>query len=226
VRPLRPVRPFLPALAGRWSALAPTTTDTTTYWTQAVTIEIGRHAIVTRGAVLAEPMTGSYMPAYKVLSALEARDIVRRGFFVEGAGASQFALPGVVDRLRAAPGDDVVVLAACDPANPYGAAVDWPATLGHRPARRAGAVVVLRAGRPLCYLERGARTLLVFEGVDDDALLAGLTAIGAGVDESRFSPVTITRVDHQSVLVDAPRAALLRRAGFAPTPQGYIRRPT
>jgi len=85
--------------------------------------------------------------------------------------------------------------------------------------------VVLQAGHPICYLERGARTLVTFSGVDNEALTVGLGAIGAAVDAGRFSPVTITRIDHQSALADSVRIPLLREAGFSPTPQGFIRRP-
>jgi len=222
---LRASRPYQPALAGRWSAVQASTTDATTRWTEGAALALTRHGILTRGAIMAEPMAPSFMPTYNVLKAMEDRGLVRRGFFVEGAGASQFALPGAVDRLRETPPDETTILAACDPANPYGAAIDWPTSRGHRPARRAGAIVALRAGVPICYLERGARTLLTFEGAGDDALTAALVAVGAAVDAGRFSPVTITRIDQQAAMADSVRVPLLRKAGFSPTPQGFIRRP-
>jgi len=222
---LRVPRAYLPSLAGRWSAVRPTTTDQTTGWAQAVTAQAGRHGIVMRGAVLAEPLTPSFTPVYRILTAMEERGLVRRGYFIAGAGAAQFALPGAVDRLRDPPPDGSWVLAACDPANPYGTAVPWPSSPGHRPARRAGAMVVLRGGRLVCYLERGAHTLVTFDGISDDDLADALRAIGALVDDDRLDPVALTRVDQQSVLTDARHAALLQSAGFRPTPQGFVRRP-
>ena len=223
---LRQVRPYLPALAGRWSAVRPTASDEATRSAQAVALILTRHGVLTRGAAMSEAVAPSYSAVYQVLGAMETQGLVRRGYFVDNAGASQFALPGAVDRLRATPADDTLVLAACDPANPYGTTLDWPATRGHRPARRAGAIVVLKAGLPICFLERGARTLTTFEGVDDHNLALALDAIGAGVDAYRFSPVTITQIDQQGVLADAKRVPLLREAGFKPTPQGFIRRPS
>ena len=221
---LRAARPYVPALAGRWSAVRPTVTDATTRWAQAVTLEAGRHGIVTRSSVLAEPMTPSYTPAYKVLTAMEERGLVRRGYFIEDAGAAQFALPGAVDRLRNPPDHETVLLAACDPANPYGMVVDWPRTNGHRPARRAGAMVVLRDGRPICYLERGAHTLVTFEQATNDDLAAGLQTIGAAIDAAHLDPVALTRIDQRATFDDPTRIDLLRAARFSPTPQGFTRR--
>ena len=150
---------------------------------------------------------------------------MRRGYFIAGAGAAQFALPGAVDKLRDPPTEEHWVLAACDPANPYGTVVPWPSTTGHRPARRAGAMVVLRGGHLVCYLERGAHTLVTFDGVSDDDLMVGLGAIGTLVDDGRLDPVALTRVDQQAILTDPHHSALLQTAGFRPTPQGMIRRP-
>ena len=134
---------------------------------------LDRHGVVTRESVLAENAPGGFAGVYPVLKAMEESGEVRRGYFVAGLGAAQFALPGAVDRLRALrdarpssdDGDEPVapptVLAAADPAQPYGAALPWPDAAG-RPARQAGAYVVLADGAPAAYLERGARSLLTF----------------------------------------------------------------
>ena len=87
----------------------------------------------------------------------------RRGYFVEGLGGAQFALPGAVERLRSLPAEDgsLLLLAATDPANPYGASLPWPKLEGgRRPARAPGAYVLLRDGEPVLYVERGGRGIL------------------------------------------------------------------
>lgn len=137
-----------------------------------------RYGVVTREMALAEGAEGGFAGVYPVLKELEDRGQVRRGYFVAGLGAAQFALPGAVDRLRDErrdtamphdldPADDWVVLSAADPAQPYGAALPWPDTEG-RPSRSVGAYVVLHAGHPVVYLERGGRSLVTFRGIDDD----------------------------------------------------------
>ena len=116
--------------------------------------------------MLTENSEGGFGAAYRALSALEESGQCRRGYFVEGLGAAQFALTGAVDRLRSysrEPEDPVaLVLAACDPANPYGAALPWPEREGHRPGRKPGALVVMVGGALIFYVERGGKTLLSF----------------------------------------------------------------
>ena len=159
-RPGRLARIGPPAGAGRWSLVAPLLepVPSPTEAAHAMALQlVERHGVVTREAVLAEGVVGGYAAVYGVLKVLEERGQVRRGYFVSGLGAAQFALPGAVDRLRqvreradagsgavAAP----VVLSATDPAQPYGAAIAWPDTAGH-PARTGAAAVVLRDGVPL-----------------------------------------------------------------------------
>src|SRR6185369_5843866 len=131
-----------------------------------------RHGVLTRGAVMAEGTTGGFAAVYPVLAAMEERGAARRGYFVEGLGAAQFALPGAVDRLRGGTEHrDALVLAATDPANPYGAALPWPERVidagdgeraGHRAGRKAGALVVTVDGDLALYVERGGRTLLSY----------------------------------------------------------------
>ena len=161
-----------PAGAGRWSLVAhlldPAPTPTEMAHATALQL-LERHGVVTREAVRAEGTPGGFAGVYP--GAARARRVgrARRGWFVAGLGAAQFALPGAVDRLRAhrhPPADEpgrVVVLAATDPAQPYGAALGWPEHAGaSRPTRAAGAHVVLVDGECVAYLERGGRTLLTF----------------------------------------------------------------
>jgi ATP-dependent Lhr-like helicase len=160
-----------------------------------------------------------------VLKALEERGQVRRGYFVAGLGAAQFAVPGAVDRLRAereAPGEAPVVLAATDPAQPFGAALPWPATEG-RPARAAGALVVLADGEALAFLERGAHRLVRFPaGLEDDRWAE---AVGRLVDAGRFRSIELRTIDGLSVHEPAPEVHdALGRAGFKPAYKGWTRR--
>ena len=170
-----PMRMGPPEAAGRWSLVSEAVETALALGGGAVSDTVRRHAlanlfldrqgVVTRDGVAAEGTVGGFGAVYPVLRELEDRGRVRRGYFVEGLGGAQFALPGVVDRLRASrtdpsEGGDVVVLAATDPANPYGAALPWPAAPdGATLARAAGAHVVLRDGHPILYLERGGRSL-------------------------------------------------------------------
>jgi ATP-dependent helicase Lhr and Lhr-like helicase len=148
---------------------------------------------------------------YGVLKALEESGRVRRGYFVAGLGAAQFASPGAVDRLRSARSaedDERVVLAASDPAQPYGAALPWPETKG-RPSRSAGAYVVLVDGRPGAFLERGARSLVTF-GVDPSSWADYLASIAK---DGRVRRIELSRIDGDPA-ADSPVADALRAAGF------------
>jgi ATP-dependent Lhr-like helicase len=147
-----------------------------------------RYGVLTREMALAEGAEGGFAGVYPLLKEMEERGQVRRGYFVAGLGAAQFALPGAVDRLRDERRDSAdhdpeppLVLAACDPAQPYGAALRWPDT-GGRPSRAVGAWCVLVDGEPLAYLERGGKSLTLFPGAETDdswiAALAGLVRSG------------------------------------------------
>ena len=133
-----------PAIAGRWLAAAPLFSEATEADRARARAEIllERHGVVTRSAVRAEAVSGGFGALYGELSALELTGSARRGYFVEGLGGAQFALPGAVERLRdlREPGrePEAVVLAAADPAQPYGAALPWPARAGGRASRTAG----------------------------------------------------------------------------------------
>jgi ATP-dependent Lhr-like helicase len=153
----------------------------------------------------------------------------RRGYFVEGLGAAQFALPGAVDRMRAmadpavAAAGPAIVLAAADPANAYGAALPWPTRPdetpgGHRPGRKAGALVVLADGELVLYVERGGKTLLSW--TSDPALLdPAAAALAAAVRDGALGRLTVERADGAGVY-DSPLARALEAAGFRPTPRG------
>jgi ATP-dependent Lhr-like helicase len=142
---------------------------------------------------------------------------VRRGYFVAGLGGAQFAHPGAVERLRGfrhtaeEDGDagGPLVLAAADPAQPYGAALPWPEREG-RPARQAGAYIVLADGAPAAYLERGARTLLTF-GADPAVWVDALASL---VKDGRLKRIQLGRIDGQEASAH-PAASELRAAGFA-----------
>jgi ATP-dependent helicase Lhr and Lhr-like helicase len=224
-RPAMPSRTGPPTVAGRWWLLPEPETDATRRaHTQAETL-LDRYGVVIRGAVMAERTPGGFAAVYPVLRAFEESGRCRRGYFVEGLGAAQFALPGAVDRLRAMrPDSDVpraVVLAATDPANPYGAALPWPerageVASGHKPGRKAGALVVLVDGRLTLYVERGGRTLLSW-GEEDPR--PAVDALALAVREGALGKLTVERADGESI-VYSPLAAALEAAGFHPTPRG------
>jgi ATP-dependent Lhr-like helicase len=184
---------------------------------------LNRHGVVTRGAVQAERVPGGFAAVYGVLKAFEDAGRCRRGYFVESLGGAQFALPGAVDRMRGlsepqASDRRTHVVAATDPANPYGAALPWPEREGHRPGRKAGAVVVLVDGRLVFYVERGGRSLLSFTD-DAEALRPAADALALAVQEGLLGRLRVEKADGGSVL-DAPYARALVDAGFRPSSTG------
>ncbi len=221
----RPARgPRLPRLtqpraSGRWSLVAEMIGGGASV-TERMHAEAGvllqRHGVLTREAVVAEGWPGGFAGLYPVLRAMEESGRIRRGYFVEGLGGSQFALPGAVDRLRSLrePKGDVVALAASDPANAYGAILPWPRSDG-RMARAAGAYCVLDAGELVLYLERGGRSLLTNGEIRPEHVRA---LIGVATNAGR---VEIQRVDGSPVM-ESPIAALLREAGFASSHRGLV----
>ncbi|MGN9776718.1 ATP-dependent helicase [Micromonospora sp. H33] len=233
-----PTRSGPPTVAGRWSRLPERDTDPTRRAAALADVLLERHGVVTRGAVVAEQVTGGFAAVYPVLSALEERGAARRGYFVEGLGAAQFAVPGAVDRLRAladpadggrARGGPALVLAATDPANPYGAALPWPERVvdsgdgaapatGHRAGRKAGALVVLVAGDLVLYVERGGRTLLSFTD-DADTLAAAGKALADVVHSGALGAISVERADGEAVH-SSPLRDALTAAGFRATPRG------
>jgi ATP-dependent Lhr-like helicase len=219
-----------PSAAGRWSLVAPLLepAPTPTERSHALALQLlERHGVLTREAALAEGVEGGFAAVYPVLKALEDRGRVRRGYFVAGLGAAQFALPGAVDRLRAfrgSPGDaegTVVTLSAVDPAQPYGAALRWPDTDG-RPARVAGAHVVLADGEPVAWLDRTAHGVALFRAAADrpDWPL-GLVAL---LDRGRHRSIEVRTVDGQPVREQPDALATLHAHGWVDTYKGVVRR--
>jgi ATP-dependent Lhr-like helicase len=230
-RAVLPSRSGPPTVSGRWSLLPVSErseADRTRRLHALAGALLDRHGILIRGAVAAERVTGGFGALYPVLRAMEEAGQCRRGYFVEGLGAAQFALPGAVDRMRAmadpaASARSVIVLAAADPANAYGAALPWPARPdetpgGHRPGRKAGALVVLADGQLVLYVERGGKTLLSW--TSDQALLdPAAAALAAAVRDGALGRLTVERADGAGVY-DSPLARALEAAGFRPTPRG------
>ena len=232
-----------PVVAGRWSRLPARSTDGTRRTHALAEALLDRHGVVTKGAVMAERIVGGFAGVYPVLKAFEEAGRVRRGYFVEGLGAAQFAAPGAVDRMRALakPRDDeplwtvpvpggwdaqrrrrdearAVVLAATDPANPFGAALEWPRLEGHKPGRKAGALVVLVDGTLVLYVERGGKTLLSF--TEDESLVGpAADALALAVRDGALGKLTVEKTDGSSALT-TPLGTALENAGFHPTPRG------
>jgi ATP-dependent Lhr-like helicase len=177
-----------------------------------------------------EGAPGGFALAYKVLSGFEESGRARRGYFIETLGAAQFATGATVDRLRSftldhtqEPPREAVALAATDPANPYGAALPWPATpeeagTGHRPGRKAGALVVIVDGALTLYVERGGKSLLSFS---DDARVLDVAAraLAGLIVRGRVDKLAIETVNGGFVL-GKPLGDALSAAGFLPTPRG------
>jgi ATP-dependent Lhr-like helicase len=210
---------------GRWSLAAPlfrSAPDVTQRRRAAAELLLERYGIVTREQVLAEGLPGGFSAVYNDLAQLETLGIARRGYFVEGLGGAQFALPGAVERLRAQRDDDeaaAVVLAASDPAQAYGAALPWPEREGgRRPARTAGAYVVLAGSEPVLYLERGGRGLQVLVDPGDARLDEAFTALAGHVRAGRLRRIALEKVDGEPV-VGSPWEERLVEVGFSLGPR-------
>jgi ATP-dependent helicase Lhr and Lhr-like helicase len=228
-RPARTPRMATPTTAGRWSLLQRSSPSGADRLASEIFALLDRYGVVTRGSVLTENAEGGFGAAYRALSSLEEAGQCRRGYFVEGLGAAQFALTGAVDRLRthqrepAEPG--AVVLAACDPANPYGAGLPWPDREGHRPGRKAGALVVLVGGALIFYVERGGKTLLSFSE-DPTKLAPAAAALARSVQQGLLGKLTVERADGAHIFGSVRVSEALQEAGFRMTPQGLRLRPS
>ena len=226
-----------PLVSGRWSALPAAEPDSTVRAHFQAELLLNRHGVLTKGAAVAEGVPGGFATLYKVLSAFEEAGRCQRGYFVESLGGAQFAAATTVDRLRSyldgidpqRPEYHAVVLAATDPANPYGAALPWPASAesdsSHRPGRKAGALVALVDGRLVWFLERGGRSLLSF-GADVETHRAAAAALADLVGVGRVPGLLVERINGAAVLdhrADPDRTAVqdaLTGAGFSRTPRG------
>ncbi len=223
------------AVAGRWSLAerlfrgAPPEAERRRALAE---LMVERHGILTRSAALAEGVPGGFAALYGALVDLETLGTCRRGYFLEGLGGAQFAMPGAVERLRDlrdAPPDEgpaVVVIGAADPAQPYGAAVPWPRREGatRSPSRVLGAQVVLVDGAPSLYLERGGRSLLTFPpGERPDARERAVEALARWITSDRRRKVTIERVDGEPVFGSRSERSLAE-AGFQQDLRGMVLR--
>ncbi|APT86431.1 ATP-dependent helicase [Corynebacterium flavescens] len=232
-------------MAGRWALSMAASTEATARSVAHGEAWLDRYGVVTRGSVVAEDVIGGFALAYKVLSGFEESGKALRGYVIDGLGAAQFSTPAVIDRLRGlADSPDVMgwpsgtqepqtyVLAAADPANPYGAALPWPQrddsdgqTGKGGPTRAAGALVVLVDGLLIAHLSRGGRSLSTFfdalpGGIShEEAVRFLLVAVTELIAAGRLSPLVIEKANgrpvHESAL-----ASLLREAGAGITPKG------
>ncbi|HUS65387.1 MAG TPA: DEAD/DEAH box helicase [Kofleriaceae bacterium] len=241
-RRARPGRPAVrgrglgpPGSEGRWSLIpdlagAVSATDRATALAAQL---LERHGVLTREVVQSEGIAGGFSAVYPVLKAREEAGRVRRGYFVAGLGATQFALAGAEDRLRshraAAEQPAAIVLAATDPANPYGASLPWPAPAadGARPQRAAGSRVILVDGALIGHLGRSASTLLTFlpeaERERATALRLLVGALAELVHGGQRRSLLLTRIDGVDAAASPLRAAL-EDAGFRATLQGLVLR--
>ncbi len=254
-RPTLPSQSGPPSVGGRWSLLPLAQSDATVRAAATAEQLLERYGVVTRGAVQVEGVRGGFAGVYRVLSRFEESGRARRGYFVEGLGAAQFATGPTVDRLRTYARDldederadpdrqrTALTLAATDPANPFGASLPWPNDAagaegadaadqgaedpapakttggrGHRPGRKAGALVTIVDGELAVYVERGGKSVLTF--TDDPAVLAAAATSIVGVVRTGLRKLAVERVDGDFVL-ETPLGSALREAGFTATPQG------
>ncbi|GGF20660.1 DEAD/DEAH box helicase [Subtercola lobariae] len=273
-RPTMATRVGPPTVGGRWSLLPRAESDPTLRAHAMAEFLLDRYGVVTRGSVMSEHQPGGFALAYRVLSQFEETGRCRRGYFIEGLGAAQFATGGTVDRLRSFATDvlggqtdtqgggggggdgDVggdasrsgaagfgnairrdratgrgnrgdsgnsgsrrtLTLAASDPANPFGAALPWPAGEGHRPGRKAGALVVQVDGQLVLYIERGGKTVLSFSD-DEDVLAAAAASLARAVTTGQVDKLTIEKIDGE-YSVGTPVGRMLESSGFNNTPRG------
>ena len=214
------------ATQGRWSLASRLFTGTPDRRALAELL-LERQGIVTRDGVRGEGIAGGYGAVYGELKALETVGVCRRGYFVEGLGGAQFALPGAVERLRelrAQEEPDALVLAAADPAQPYGAVLPWPKRSGARAARVAGAQVVLIGGEAALYVERGGRSLVPLREPEDEWLRVALAELVAHVRAGGAKRLAVERFDGVPV-AESVAMPLLVEAGFLAGPRRAVLRP-
>ncbi len=222
-----------PGSEGRWSLVRCSgSASFTERSTSIARVLLERYGVLARDVALSEGVAGGFAAIYEVLKAMEEAGQVRRGYFVAGLGAAQFALPEVVDRLRALRDmpleKTTVVLAATDPASPWGATLPWPAPAGdgQKPQRAAGALVVIMGGLVIGYLAKNERSLTVFwpEGEAEREALPGALAgaLAALVEEGRRATLLIEDIDGGPA-GESPVVPALAARGFTPTSKGYFK---
>jgi ATP-dependent Lhr-like helicase len=193
-----------------------------------------RYGIVTREMALAEGIPGGFASLYSELSNLEVLGTARRGYFIEGLGGAQFALAGAVERMRSLPdGDrDYILLAATDPAQPYGAALQWPRLdagdspsgsprRGRRPSRTAGAFVLMCDGRPELYVERGGRGILRLRELDRGDFSAGMAELATAAADGVIPKLAIERLDGDPLIGSGLEETLIG-VGFSRQPRKFV----
>jgi ATP-dependent helicase Lhr and Lhr-like helicase len=212
------------AVQGRWSLVAPLFENAPAAGPRLraqAELMLERYGIVTRETVLAEGVPGGFSTLYAELGNLELLGTARRGYFVEGLGGAQFALPGAVERLRSLPEGEGShqLLAATDPANPYGASLPWPKREGgRRPSRAPGAHVLLRSGEPVLYVERGGRGILRLTDLSGDELEAAMRALTDAVAGGRLPKLAVEKLDGEPI-IGSPHEDALLGAGFSRGPR-------
>ncbi|HEU4392451.1 MAG TPA: DEAD/DEAH box helicase, partial [Solirubrobacterales bacterium] len=209
---------------GRWSLTAPLFAEAPGPGARLraqAELMLERYGIVTRETVLAEGVPGGFATLYAELGNLELLGTARRGYFVEGLGGAQFALPGAVERLRSLPEADgsYQLLAATDPANPYGASLPWPKLeSGRRPGRTPGAHLLLRDGEPIVFLERGGRGVLRLQPLEGALLEAAMRALADAVTAGQLPKLAVEKLDGEPLIGSGHEDALLA-AGFTRGPR-------
>jgi len=245
IRPHSVTQPQRPLTAGRWSALSERDTDPTRRLHASATVLLDRYGVVTRSIATIEELEEPFAQVYRVLSTAESLGKIRRGYFIEHLGGSQFARDGAVDLLRSIDSQlasaaqhrrfNAVVLAAMDPANPYGSFLDWPqapdTTNTHRPGRKTGSSVVLVNGELVMFVEKGGKSLLTFTS-DLERLTCAAHALVAAVDAGSVSKIRIAKINGGDALSLVRATAgtepleALRSAGFTVTPSGVRYQPS
>jgi ATP-dependent Lhr-like helicase len=218
-----------PTAEGRWSLMTARSARTVSATESATALAqqlLARYGVLTREVATAENISGGFSAVYDVLKALEDAGRIRRGYFASDVGATQFALPAALDLLRALremPDEpEVVVLAATDPANPYGTILHWPDPgradeRGRAPTRSAGSLVVIVNGALAAYISRGARQLLAFLPEDEPSRATTARAVAATLARLGLLVVEINGLP----AAEHPLAAYLVEAGFSPSAMGF-----
>ena len=219
------------AVQGRWSLTAPLFEDAPPSGPRLraqAELMLERYGIVTRETVLGEGIPGGFAGLYGEMSNLEMLGTARRGYFVEGLGGAQFALPGAVERLRSPPRGErrYLILAATDPANPYGAGAPWPKSDrsgpgGRRPSRTPGAYVLMRDGEPLLFCERGGRGVLRLAALDRDELAEAVAELSGAVRDGLLPRLAIERLDGEPVIGSGVEEILIS-SGFSREPRRLV----
>ena len=219
--------PAQEAIVGRWStteALFRSAPAAGPRLRAQAELMLERYGIVTRETVLAEGVPGGFSSLYGELSNLEMLGTARRGYFVEGLGGAQFALAGAVERLRGLPqrDDEYLILAATDPAQPYGATLRWPKRAeGRRPARTPGAFVLLRDGNPILYVERGGKGIVRLVELEGERLVEAVSRIAEAARDGVIPKLGIERVDGEPVFGSGLEEQIIA-AGFSRQPRKLV----